>query len=103
MMKEGSIASGISTESDIGLNNTRYGTREVHTRSVKRINLGNKNVKRVRLQSCGTLGYGPTLNKKGVDIKCDQVARYDKKQLINYVGNNISAKARDEENHFPAR
>src|SRR3954467_1347853 len=48
--------------------------------------------KRVRFWSCGTVGYGPTLNKKGVDIQCDQVARYDREQLANYVGNNISAK-----------
>ena len=38
------------------------------------------------------MGYGPTLNKKGVDILCDQVGRYDGEQLVNYVGNNISAK-----------
>ena len=38
------------------------------------------------------MDYGPTLNKKGVDIQCDQVARYDGGQLVNYVGNNISAK-----------
>ena len=48
--------------------------------------------KRVRFRSCGTAGYGPTLNKKGVDIQCDQVARYDGEQLVNYVSNNISAK-----------
>ena len=38
------------------------------------------------------MGYGPTLNKKGVDIQGDQVARYDGEQLVNYVSNNISAK-----------
>ena len=46
MMNEGSIASGISTESDIGLNITRQGTREVHARLIKGNNLGNRNVKK---------------------------------------------------------
>src|SRR3954463_14691715 len=45
---------------------------------------------RVRFRSCGTVGYGPTLNKKSDDIRCDQVERYDGEQLVNYVGNNIS-------------
>src|SRR3954464_4143298 len=48
--------------------------------------------RRVRFRSCGTLGYGPTLNKKGVDIQCNQVSRYDGEHLVNYVGNNVSAK-----------
>ena len=52
----GSRASGISAESDIGMNITRQVTR-------------------VRFRSCGTVGYGPTLNKKGGDKQCDQVAR----------------------------
>src|SRR3954462_1146772 len=38
---------------------------------------------RVRFRSYGTVGYGPTLNRKGVDIQCDQVARYDGEQLVN--------------------
>src|SRR3954471_10354950 len=46
----------------------------------------------VRFRSYGTVGYGPTLNKKGLDIQCDQVARYDREQLVNHIGNNISAK-----------
>ena len=73
MRKEGSIASGISTKSDMERNIAKQTTR-------------------VRFRSCGTVGYGPTLNKKGADIQCDQVSRYDGEQLVNYVGNNISAK-----------
>ena len=40
----GPKSSGISTESDIGLNITRYGNREVYTRLIKGNNLGNRNV-----------------------------------------------------------
>src|SRR3954465_164979 len=36
--------------------------------------------------------YGPTLNKKGADIQCDQISRFYGEHLVNYVGNNISAK-----------
>ena len=38
------------------------------------------------------MGYGPTLNKRGVGIQCDQVARYDGEQLVNYVGNKVGTK-----------
>src|SRR3954463_9139988 len=55
---------------------------------------------RVRFRSYGTVGYGPTLNKKGVDIQCDQVARYDGEQLVNYVGNNISDKGEGRREQF---
>src|SRR4051812_32126750 len=55
---------------------------------------------RVRFRSCGTMGYGPTLNKKGVDIRCDQLERYDGEQLVNYVGNNISAKGKGRREPF---
>src|ERR1043165_6891940 len=55
---------------------------------------------RVRFQSYGTVGYGPILNKKGVDIRCDQVSRYDGEHLVNYVGNNISAKGEGQGEPF---
>ena len=64
----------------------------MHTRLIKGNNLRNRNVNKSQVWSCGTMVYGPTLNKKGVDIQCDQVSRYDGEQLVNYVGNNISAK-----------
>ena len=44
------------------------------------------------------MGYGPRLNKKGVDIQCDQVARYE--ELVNYVGSNISAKGEGQREPF---
>src|SRR3954469_10078562 len=46
------------------------------------------------------MGYGTTLNKKGVDIQCDQVARYDGEQSVNYAGNNISAKGEGRREPF---
>ena len=49
------------------------------------------------------MGYGPTLNKKGGDIQCDQVARYDGEQLATMSVTTSVPRARDEENHFPAR
>ena len=39
-----------------------------------------------------TVGYGPTLNKRGGDIQCDQVARYDGEQLVSFVGNKVGTK-----------
>src|SRR3954463_5581497 len=54
---------------------------------------------RVRFRSCGTMGYEPTENQ-GDDIQCDQVARYDGEQLVNYVGNNISAKGEEQREPF---
>src|ERR1041385_7319516 len=73
MMKEGSIASGISTEFDIGRNITRSMTR-------------------VRFRSCGTVGYGPTLNQGG-GIQCGHYAGFVRKQLVNDVGNNIGTRS----------
>src|SRR3954470_10596841 len=71
--EKGSKASAISTASGIGLNITRYVTR-------------------VRFQSCGTVGYGPTLYKMGGEIPCDHEARFVREQFVNYVSNSISAK-----------
>src|SRR3954467_1744237 len=79
--KRGLRSSGISTDSDIGRNIARKTSR-------------------VRFRSCGTVGYGPTLNKKGVDIQCNQVVRYDGEQLVNYVGNNISSKGEGRREPF---
>ena len=81
MMGKGPRSSDTSTEFDTGRNITRL-------------------PKRVRFRSCGAVGYGPTLNKKGVDIRCDQVARFVKEQLVNYVGNNISAKGEGRREPF---
>ena len=79
--EKGFRAPGTSTESDIGWNI-------------------NGQMTRVRFRSCGAVGYGPTLNKKGVDIQCDQVEKYDGEQLVNYVGNNISAKGEGRREPF---
>ena len=46
------------------------------------------------------MGYGPTLNKKGVGIQCNQVERFDGEQLVNDVGNNISAKGKGRKEPF---
>src|SRR4051812_30865984 len=54
--KKGSRASGISIESDIELNITRYRTHELHTRSNKRNNLENVKVQESQvliLWNCG--------------------------------------------------
>ena len=81
MMGRGPRSSGISTESDSGKNIARQATG-------------------VRFRACGTVGYGPILNKKGVDIQCDQVESYDGEQLVNYVSNNISAKGEGQKEPF---
>ena len=79
--EKGSRASGISNASGIGLNITRKVTR-------------------VRFRSCGTVGYGPTLNKKGGDNQCDQVARYVREQLVSYVGNNVGTRGEGQREPF---
>ena len=58
---------------------------------------------RVRFRSCGTVGYGPTLNKKGVDIQCDQLEGMTENSLSTMSATTSVPRARDEENHFPAR
>ena len=101
MKKEGSRVSSKSTESDIRLNMMMKVTRELHTRSSTRNNPWETRMyKGARFRSCGTGGYGPSLNKKGVDIQCDQVARHDREQLVNYVGNNIGAKGEGRREPF---
>ena len=79
--EKGFRASGINIESTIGLNITRQVTR-------------------VRFRSCGTVGYGPTLNKKGGGKQCDQVARYVREQLVSYVGNNVGTKGEGQGEPF---
>ena len=54
--KGGSRASGVSTESDIGLNIARQ-------------------TRRVKFRSYGPVGYGPTKNREGGDMLCDHDAR----------------------------
>src|SRR3954468_12438898 len=80
MVGKGPRSTDTSTESDIGRNITRSMTR-------------------VRFRSCGIVGYGPTLNQGG-GIQCDQVERYDGDQLVNYVGNNVSAKGEGRREPF---
>ena len=74
----------------------------MNTRLIKGNNLENRNV-RVRFWSCGTVGYGPTLNKKGVDLRCDQVGSMTENNLSTMSATTSVPRARDEENHFPAR
>ena len=62
--------------------------------------MGTERYRRVRFQSCGTVGCGPTLNKKGGDILCDQVARYVREQLVSYVGNNVGTKGKGQREPF---
>ena len=73
--EKGSRASGISNASDIRLNISRQAAT-------------------VRFRSCGTVGYGPTLNKKGGDIQCDHDARFLGEQIVSDVGNNIGTKGK---------
>ena len=54
----------------------------------------------VRFRSCGTVGYGPTWNKKGVGIQCDQVERYDEEEPVSFVGNNVGTKGEGQREPF---
>ena len=49
------------------------------------------------------MGYGPTLNKKGVDLRCDQFESMMENNLSDMSVTTSVPRARDEENHFPAR
>ena len=51
---------------------------------------------RVRFRSCGTVGYGPTLSKKGGDIPCDHGARFVREQFVNFVGNKVGTKGEEQ-------
>src|SRR3954469_4003637 len=80
-MGKGPRSSDTITESDIGRNITRSMTR-------------------VRFRSCGTVGYGPTEGKKGGDIPFEHEARFVREQLVNDVGNIISAKGEGRRESF---
>ena len=85
--------------SDTGM---KHGTKP----SAKNI-LESRLYKRVRFRSCGSVGYGPTMwvkRRKGIDIfhghdsnVCQRLACQSCWQQ------SLVPKARDEENHFPAR
>ena len=49
------------------------------------------------------MGYGPTMNKKGVDVQCDQVESMMENNLSTMSATTSVPRARDEENHFLAR
>ena len=67
---------------------------------VRGLNLETGTYKRVRFRSGGTVGYGPTLNKKGCAILCDQVARYDGEELVSFVGNKVGTKGEGQREPF---
>ena len=104
MMKEGSIASGISTESHIGLNITRQVNHELHTRSSTRNNLGEQERKEES-------GFGPVELWVMGPHCIIRVVTFHAITMQGLSRNSLSAlsvtrsvpRARDEENHFPAR
>ena len=51
-----------------------------------------KQVTRFRFRSCGTVGYGPTSNKKDGGIQHDHDARFAREQIVSDVGKNIGNK-----------
>ena len=63
--------------------------------------------RRVRFRSRGTVGYGPIMwvkSRKGDDVLHDHVSKAC--QRIDYLlcwQQSLVPRARDEENHFPAR
>ena len=65
----------------------------MNTRSIRRNNLENRNVIRVRFRSCGTVGYGPTSCKKGGDIPYDHDARFVREQFVSFV-NKVGTKGK---------
>src|SRR3954468_24519659 len=56
--------------------------------------------RRVRFRSCGTVGYGPILNKKSVDIQCDCDAMFVREQFVSFVGNNVGTKGEGRKEPF---
>ena len=81
--------------------------RELHTKSSVRNNFDNRGYRRVRFRSCGTVGYGPTMwgkRRKGVDVLHDRIKKDMSKHGLSVMLATMSVpRARDEENHFPAR
>ena len=57
-------------------------------------------MKIVRFRSCGTVGYGPTLYKKGGDIPCDHDARFVREQFVRFVGNKVGTKGEGRREPF---
>ena len=59
--------------------------------------------KRVRFRSCGTVGYGPTMwvKTRKVAQSCKQGMSEDSMSVMSVT--TWVPRARDEENHFPAR
>src|SRR3954464_9126475 len=104
MKKGGFRASGISIESDIGLNITRQGTREVYTSSIKRNNLG-KNA------GTGESGSGPVELWVMGPHCIRRMVTFHAITMQGLSGNSLSAlsvtrsvpRARSRVNHFPAR
>ena len=86
---------------------TRKVARELHTRPHARNNLGKRGGRRVRFRSCGTVGYGPTMwvkSRKGGDVLRDHASKACQGGSLSIMSVTTSIpRARDEENHFPAR
>ena len=59
-----------------------------------------KKYRGVRFRSCGTVGYGPTLYKKGGDIPCDHDARFFREQFVSFVGNKVGTKGEGQREPF---
>src|ERR1041385_6083719 len=102
MMKEGSTASGISTESDIGLNITRQVNHELHTGPSTRNNLGEQERKEES-------GFGPVELWVMGPPRIGRVATCYAITTEGLSENSLSAmstttlvpRAVDIENHFP--
>ena len=75
-------------------------TRELYTKSSKRNNLENKKVQESQVSILGPVGYGHTLNKKGVDNQCDHDARFVREHLVSFVGNKVGTKGEGQREPF---
>ena len=74
---------------------------ELHTRPRARNNFGNRGC-------TGELGFDPVElwvmdPPCGLTVGRALIARHVREYPVSYVGNTLVPRARDEENHFPAR
>ena len=80
--------------------------RELHTKPSVRDNLGDKGCTRESgFDPVELWVMGPPCGLKigAVTSRTVMIARHVREHPVSYVGNTLVPRARDEENHFPAR
>jgi len=85
---------------------SRKVARELHTKPSVRNNLGNRGVQESQvsiLWNCGLWAHHVGFFIGAVTSCTVMIARHVREYPVSYVGNTLVPRARDEENHFPAR